>query len=175
MTATTIKSKNEGKRSATVGSVMRQCGLRVLLVPVGVAALVCLVLALPTITAAVQSLWYGWAAVITRDYTSVVPATLIEWTSTVLFIWAVCVASKLSKVNLDCSALFGLLAAVILLLGVEVPNCALYAVVNGWSPDEVTGWQLAGLLTNFVNLALLGIAAVFGFMFGLVNLMTAAA
>jgi hypothetical protein len=142
----------------TVGAILRQCSLRVLLVPLGVAAIVGLILAAPAIAAAAEFVWYGWAKILTLNYTSVVPATLMEWVATVLCIWSVCVSCKLWKIHEDLSIVFGLLALAIFLLGIETTNCALYAVVSDWTLDAVTGWKLAGVLTNGINLFLTAIA-----------------
>jgi hypothetical protein len=132
-------------------AVMVRCGL-------GVVALVCVMalavgfaMALPSIGDAIGDAWYGWAKLLTRHYTTVVPATVTEWSSLAVTAWCVCVWSKLDDADDSRAAVFGVVAVVVLLLGVEVTQCALFAMTDGWTASAGhSAWEIAAMVTVFI-------------------------
>jgi hypothetical protein len=145
-----MSEKQEAARIKPVrlGSVMARCGLSVFGVVVAIAAVVGVFMALPTIGSALAGGWYGWAKLLTHDYTSAVPATLTEWGSFAVVLWSGCVASKLADANDARAWVFAGLAVVALLLGLEPAQCALWAVSDDWHGlATMTPWQLAAAVT----------------------------
>ena len=98
--------------ACSIGSAMRSSALYVL-AGMGVLAGV---FALPAAGEAVWWVWYGWARLITREYSDVTPALWIDWLSMIAAAWALAMAYKLGNSKFELSAkCAGLMVALLLL------------------------------------------------------------
>lgn len=76
----------------------------------------------------VPPVWYGWARIITSDYSSVTPALWINWASIVAAGWAFGVAYKLGNDHYEASKWFAILMLWLLTFGAIPAACALAAM-----------------------------------------------
>ncbi|KVU84272.1 hypothetical protein WK76_24915 [Burkholderia ubonensis] len=82
----------------------------------------------PSIGDGLAFVWYGWAHILTRDYTTVLPAALLEWSSLHVTVWSICVAAKLIEAESKVWRMFALVAASVCVCGVIPANCAIWAM-----------------------------------------------
>ncbi|HDR9174396.1 hypothetical protein VI03_25070 [Burkholderia vietnamiensis] len=115
------------------GDVLVSCTRSVALGLCGLALLAGFVLAAPFIADAIAFIWYGWARLLTSNYTTVLPAALLEWSALIIAVWAICVTVKLERAKPDAGLLFALVAALLLVFAVLPANCALFAVMTDWA------------------------------------------
>lgn len=127
-------------------------------VALGICALVSfavLAITAPTLADGIAFVWYGWARILTSNYTTVFPATLLEWGALIVAVWAICVAVKLERAQANGSPFFGFLAALLLVFAVLPANCAIVAVMSDWTiPLSVghTAMESAAGVTVFLVL-----------------------
>lgn len=133
-----------------IGPVLISCTRSVALGLCGLALVIGFAFAAPFIIDAVSFVWYGWACVLTRDYTTVIPAALLEWGALIVAVWAVCVAVKLKRAKSDAGPLFALVASLLLVFVVLPANCAIFAVMGDWKfplSDGHTAIECAAAIT----------------------------
>lgn len=111
----------------SIGSAMRSSAIYVL-AAMGVLAVF---LALPLLSDAVSWAWYGWARLITREYSDVTPALWINWLTLIAAAWSLGVAYKLGNAKFDLSTKFAGVMVVLLIFGAIPASCALFASAVG--------------------------------------------
>ncbi|KWN06362.1 hypothetical protein WT83_27140 [Burkholderia territorii] len=116
-----------------IGVVLVSCTRSVAVGLCGLALLVGFLLAAPFIVDAIAFVWYGWARLLTSNYTTVIPAALLEWSALIVAVWAICVTVKLERAKPDAGLHFALIAALLLVFAVLPANCALFAVMGDWT------------------------------------------
>ncbi|KWE97878.1 hypothetical protein [Burkholderia ubonensis] len=147
-----IQSSHDGPN---IGPVLISCTRSVLLGLCGLVLLVGFAFAAPFIVDGISFVWYGWARILTRDYTTVIPAVLLEWAALIVAVWAVCVTVKLERAKSGGGSLFGVVAVLLLVFAVLPANCALSAVMSDWKiPFSVghTAMECAAGITVFLVL-----------------------
>ncbi|TDA45919.1 hypothetical protein [Burkholderia pyrrocinia] len=125
-----------------------RCGCNLALGLFSLAAVIAFALALPVVIPWVSTTWYGWARILTLDYTTLVPATWVDWSGLIIAMWATCVAVKLGARNA-----FAIAAIVTLLFGVIPANCAIAAMTMEWTAPVASGhtyFELAAYATAFL-------------------------
>ncbi|MGY6257294.1 hypothetical protein ACXIVK_27935 [Paraburkholderia caledonica] len=134
----------------TVTATMLACTRNMVITIAAIAVLVVVLIGVghvaPIVGGWISSAWYGWARILTNDYTSVKVAACVEWGSMLVAIWALCVTIKLTNTNEGASAAFAGLMVAVLLLGLLPAQCALYVMCSDWTLAEHPLFeQLAGL------------------------------
>ncbi|CAM2164667.1 Transmembrane protein [Burkholderia latens] len=124
-----MQSNSSGQN---IGPVLVSCARNVALGLCGLALFVGFVAALPYIVDGVAFAWYGWARILTSNYTTVIPAALLEWPALIVAVWAGCVSIKLDRAGARRALPFGLAAAFLLVFVVLPANCAIVAVGGDW-------------------------------------------
>ena len=125
-----------GQQDRPVRDAMLSCALRGSLWIAAAGAVAALMYALwyafdhagPKIAGVTSTLWYGWAAIITRGYTDFRPALVTIWVSVPVAAWCFCVAAALTGQR--GGARFSVAGHALLLLGALPANCALCAVLE---------------------------------------------
>lgn len=108
----------------------------------------------------VPPVWYGWARIITSDYSSVTPALWINWASMIAAAWAFGVAYKLGNAQYEASKRFAIAMVVILLFGAIPAVCALAAATADMQIPFNSSTPLIdklGLATVFLTWIVIGI------------------
>lgn len=95
------------------------------------AAIAAIVAGLYLLDRFVPQVWYTWARFITRDYTDVIPALLINWGSLIVAAWAFGVAYNLGNARYKTSLKFAILTLVIFIFGAIPTTCALVSATDG--------------------------------------------
>ncbi len=106
--------------------------------------------------------WYGWARIITGNYSSVTPALWINWISLVAAGWAFGVAYKLGNAHYQASKWFAILMLWLLTFGAIPAACALAAMTFDLPiplDHRVSLLDKLGLATVFLNWIIIGIGA----------------
>lgn len=144
--------------ACSIGSAMRSSALYVL-AGMGVLAGV---FALPAAGEAVSWVWYGWARLITREYSDVTPALWIDWLSMIAAAWALAMAYKLGNSKFELSAKCAGLMVALLLFGAIPALCALYATAPGMHLADGNYPLMAkmALFTANASLLLIGLGVI---------------
>jgi hypothetical protein len=123
-------------QKAALISAMATCARYVGLGILAIAAIVGFVFVAPIVADSIAFAWYGWARILTSNYTNPTAAVWVEWPSLIAGAWAVCVTVKVAKVDEVASFWFAGLATALALLGALPSQCALFAMTQDWTPDS---------------------------------------
>ncbi|KVV40848.1 hypothetical protein WT27_13045 [Burkholderia territorii] len=148
----------------TIGDVLVSCTRSVTLGLCVLALLVGFVLAAPSIVDGIAFVWYGWARLLTSNYTTVIPAALLEWSALIVAVWAICAAVKLERAKQDAGLHFALIAALLLVFAVLPANCALFAVMGDWTipfSEGHTAMEIAASATVLLVLMACAVSPLF--------------
>lgn len=132
---------------------MVRCGRAIALGLLGLATIIAFALSMPVVIQWISAAWYGWARMLTLDYTTLVPATLVDWSGLIIAVWATCVAVKLGARKPAARSAFAIVALVTLVFGVIPANCAIAAMTMEWTAPVASGhtyFEVAAYVTAFL-------------------------
>ncbi|MEB2558811.1 hypothetical protein [Burkholderia cenocepacia] len=152
-----MKMSAQSQLDVSIKQTMIHCARNISLGLCGVAAFVAIVFAIgiaaPIVINGISMAWYGWAKILTRDYTTLVPAAWVDWIGLMLVAWTLCVAVKLGARKPAASCAF-VIAAIVALLFVVIPaNCAIAAITMEWTSPVASGhtiFELVAYATAFL-------------------------
>ncbi|KUZ76880.1 hypothetical protein [Burkholderia ubonensis] len=154
----------------SITHTMVRCGRAIALGLLGLAAVIAFAFALPVVIHWISTAWYGWARILTRDYTTLVPAAWVDWSALIIAGWAACVAVKLDARKPAASSAFAVAAIAALLFGVIPANCAIAAMTMEWTAPVASGHthlELAAYVTAFLVTLVGAVSPVFAIAFAL--------
>lgn len=155
----TLKGQQK-KETSEVVSAMRSSVRYVAISLGGLAALAAFIALMVLSIRVVPPVWYGWARIITSNYSSVTPALWINWASMIGAAWAFCVAYKLGNAHYEASKRFAILMLWLLTFGAIPAACAL-AAVSADLPipfnSHTSLLDMLGVATVFLTWGILGI------------------
>ncbi|MBM0557867.1 hypothetical protein GIW79_22850 [Pseudomonas sp. PA-7-1E] len=128
-----LKGQQEREKPEVISAMRSSMWSSVQYVAIGLgilAACVAFIALMVFLARVVPPVWYGWARIITSDYSSVTPALWINWVSLVAAGWAFGVAYKLGNANFQASQWFAILMLWLLTFGAIPAACALMAATG---------------------------------------------
>lgn len=165
MNTHTSKTQSINDMRADLLPALRGVGIG-LAVLAGCAGLIAVLFFLDRVT---PPIWYGWARIITRDYSSVTPALWINWGSMIAAAWALGISYKLGNARFQASQIFAAVMVIILIFVTIPAVCALWAVTSDLPfplNASVSLLDKVALMTAFITSAILILGPIGLFFYG---------